>query len=95
MQATTSFRSSRLAPWTAVVLAFAVVVAMAGQADAQVTFADPNLEVALRDALNKPTGAITDADLAGLTELDARERGISDLSDGYQSSRSLLREGMP
>ena len=34
MQATTSFRSSRLAPWTAVVLAFAVVVAMAGQADA-------------------------------------------------------------
>ena len=46
----------------------------------EVTFPDPNLEAAIREALNKQEGAITDGDLAGLTELDASERGIIDLT---------------
>jgi len=46
----------------------------------EVTFPDPNLEAAIREALNKPEGPITDEDLAGLTELDASSRGITDLS---------------
>lgn len=45
-----------------------------------VTFNDRNLEAAVRDALGKPTGDITDADMAGLTRLDASGREISDLS---------------
>ena len=46
----------------------------------EVTFPDPNLEAAIREALNKPEGPITDEDLATLTELDAEGRGIIDLT---------------
>jgi Leucine-rich repeat (LRR) protein len=46
-----------------------------------VVFLDGNLEAAIRYALNKPAGeAITATELAGLTELDAAQRGISNLS---------------
>ena len=46
----------------------------------EVNFPDPNLEAAIREAINKPEGPITDEDLAGLTELDASDSGISDLT---------------
>jgi len=46
----------------------------------EVTFPDSNFEAAIREALNKPEGPITDEDLATLTELDASERGIIDLT---------------
>ncbi|MFC1981621.1 leucine-rich repeat domain-containing protein [Chloroflexota bacterium] len=46
-----------------------------------VTFADGNLEAAIRDALGKPPGEeITAAELAKLTELEANDSSISDLS---------------
>ncbi|MFC1692079.1 PQQ-binding-like beta-propeller repeat protein [Candidatus Latescibacterota bacterium] len=45
-----------------------------------VTFPDPNLETAIREALNIPTGPITDEDLMVLTDLDAQKRDISDLT---------------
>ena len=46
-----------------------------------VTFADPNLEQAVRDALGIPAGQpITKADMARLTDLDASNRGIQNLS---------------
>ena len=46
-----------------------------------VVFLDGNLEAAMRYALGKPVGeAITATELAGLTELDAAQRGISNLS---------------
>ena len=45
-----------------------------------VTFPDPNLETAIREALNKPEGAIYTSDLESLTELDAYRKGISDLT---------------
>jgi len=45
----------------------------------EVTFPDPNLEAAIREALDKPEGPITE-DLARLTELDASERGMSDFT---------------
>jgi uncharacterized protein YjbI with pentapeptide repeats len=50
--------------------------------DAQevVDIADENLEAAIRDALGIPTGPITDADLAGLTELQADLKAITDLT---------------
>jgi murein DD-endopeptidase MepM/ murein hydrolase activator NlpD len=46
-----------------------------------VTFADHNLEQAVRDALGIPAGQpITKADMARLTDLDASNRGIQNLS---------------
>jgi len=45
-----------------------------------VAIADGALEQALRDALDKPSGPLTEADLAGLAELNADGYGIADLS---------------
>jgi hypothetical protein len=44
------------------------------------TFADPNLEAAVREALDMPDGAIYLSDLAGLTSFSASARNISDLN---------------
>jgi internalin A len=68
---------------------FAVVVLVlatlwgGGTAEARplaIAIPDPGLEAAIRDALGKPAGEITEADMATLTSLDARERGIQDLT---------------
>ncbi|NOV00056.1 leucine-rich repeat domain-containing protein [Paenibacillus planticolens] len=45
-----------------------------------VSFTDANLEAAVRDALNKPAGAITAEEIKGLTQLQASGRGIIDVS---------------
>ena len=45
------------------------------------TFANGAIENAVREALGKPTGYISLSDLAGITELDLTNRGISDISD--------------
>ncbi|MBI4286018.1 MAG: matrixin family metalloprotease [Chloroflexi bacterium] len=47
---------------------------------AVVTFPDANLEAAIREALNKATGDITQSDMATLTRLDAISRAIADLT---------------
>ena len=60
--------------------AFAVVV----------SFPDPGLEAAIRDAIGKPTGDIYDTDLSGLTELSASDRGITKI-DGIQNCADLER----
>jgi len=63
---------------------------------------DGGLEQAIRDALSKPTGELTDADLASLTVLDASSRGIVDiegiqgcvnLGELYLSSNSIVGVG--
>jgi internalin A len=46
----------------------------------EVDFPDPNLELAIRKAINKPEGPIYVEDLEGLDELYARGRGIADLT---------------
>jgi len=61
-----------------------VFVAKIGEANGQVVdFPDPNLEQAIREAINKPTGDIYDTDLIGLTSLNAEQRGIANL-EGIQ-----------
>ena len=45
-----------------------------------VTFPDPNLEAAIREAIGKPIGDICQSDLDGLTYLDASYRSINDLA---------------
>jgi len=47
---------------------------------ATVEFADPNLEMAVREAIGKETGAIETSDVAGLESLDCRGLGIQDIS---------------
>lgn len=56
------------------------VLAAGMQATVVVHFNDPNLEKAIRDALNKPTGDITDADMAQITILSISKKDISDLT---------------
>jgi hypothetical protein len=55
-----------------------------------ITFPDPNLEAAVRQAIDKPTGDIYQADLEGLTSLDASWRGIVNLT-GLEHATSLTQ----
>jgi hypothetical protein len=57
--------------------------------DPIVTFPDPNLEAAIREAIGKPSGPIYASDLVGLTSLQARERNIADLT-GLEHCTSLI-----
>ncbi len=60
---------------------FAVAIAVCSTAFGDVvTFPDPNVEAVIRDAIGIPTGDIEDTDLIGLTNLDASDRGITDLT---------------
>ena len=59
------------------VLSAFVLTPLPGQ---EVNIPDANLDAALHQALNKPTGAITDTDLASLTSLAVESRGITDLT---------------
>ena len=45
-----------------------------------VEFVDPNLEAAIREAIDKATGDVYESDLLGLTSLDATQRDITNLS---------------
>jgi hypothetical protein len=55
-----------------------------------VIFPDPNLQVAIRQVIGKPTGDIYQSDLVGLTTLNAGNLGITDLT-GLESCTSLTR----
>ena len=57
-------------------------------ADDTVTFPDPNLEAATREAIGKPDGDIYQSDLVGLTSFSAAGRGIVDLT-GIEHCTSL------
>lgn len=50
---------------------------------------DDGLELAVREALNKPFGCLTTGDLASLTELQAENRGIRSL-DGMEHCTGLI-----
>lgn len=69
---------------------FAAVLLLAGTGvNAQtVTFPDANLETAVREAIPKPSGDITVADMLTLTNLTANGRGIQDLT-GLETARNL------
>jgi len=51
-----------------------------GFSEEPVNFPDENLEQAIRDAIDKPSGEIYPSDLEGLTELNAENNGIENLS---------------
>ncbi len=55
-----------------------------------ITFPDKNFEAAVREAINKPTGDITYADVSGITQLDVSgEFGGSDQPHVYSNIKSL------
>ena len=54
-------------------------------------FPDPNLEAAIRDEIGKPTGNIYQSDLVGITDLNARDRGITDLTGLEYKTASLAK----
>jgi len=60
------------------------------KADSKVTFPDPNLEAAIREAIGKPSGDIYESDLSTstFTTLHAESLGIEDLT-GLQHCTSL------
>ena len=55
---------------------------------AAIEFADANLEAAVREALDRPSGPLTAADLATLTVLNANGRGIQSLA-GLEHATAL------
>ena len=55
-----------------------------------VSFPDPGLEAAIREAIGKPTGVIYDIYLIELTFLDANGRGIANL-DGIRHCSDLVK----
>ena len=56
--------------------------------DDEITFEDPRLEQAVREAISKPSGAILKSDVRGLARLDAESRGIVSL-EGIQFCTNL------
>src|SRR6185295_8917612 len=54
-----------------------------------VTIPDPGLDAAVRTALNKPTGTLTDQDLLNLTILSADNRNIASIA-GLETARNLV-----
>ena len=55
----------------------------------EVSIPDPGLNAAIRQALQKPAGTLTDRDLLSLTNLDARSRNIRSLQ-GLEATRNLV-----
>ena len=45
----------------------------------EVQFGDPNLEAAIREAIDKPEGAITERDLKRIAKLDVPDKNIRDI----------------
>jgi formylglycine-generating enzyme required for sulfatase activity len=55
----------------------------------EVSIPDPGLNAAVRAALQKPTGPLTEQDLLSLTNLDASRRNVGSI-DGLQAARNLV-----
>src|SRR6516164_4886668 len=54
---------------------------------------DPGLDAAIRDALAKPVGPLTEQDLLRLIVLDASNRNVSSIA-GLEAARNLVSLGL-
>src|SRR6266540_1495842 len=71
-------------------LASLVVIGFGTSARSQeVSIPDPGLNAAIREALGKPIGSLTEQDLLGLTNLNARNRNVSSIV-GLEAARNLV-----
>ena len=57
-----------------------VNLAVSAAVDITADFTDPNFLAAVREIIGKPTGAIYDTDVAGITSLNVGDKNITDLS---------------
>ena len=55
----------------------------------EVSIPDPGLNGAVRDALQKPNGPLTEQDMLGLTNLNARNRNVESI-EGLETARNLV-----
>ena len=55
----------------------------------EVSIPDPGLNAAIREALQKPIGPLTEQDLLSLTNLNARRRNVRSI-DGLEAARNLV-----
>ncbi len=70
------------------VLTLALISAITTVSAQEVSIPDPGLNAAIRDALAKPSGPLTEADLLGLTFLSAGGRSINTV-EGLEGARHL------
>ena len=68
-------------------LLFAVSLGCTGLSQIPVSLVDPQLEAAIREQLQMPTGDLTDTSLQNLVWLNAYNRGITNLSGIEFASR--------
>src|SRR5258708_36041705 len=72
------------------VLTFLVLASLAVSTTAQdVSIPDPGLEAAIRAALQKPFGPLTEQDMLSLTNLDASRRNVRSIN-GLDAARNLV-----
>src|SRR5262245_27276224 len=72
----------------AIVLTLALTSFIASAIAQEVIIPDPGLNAAIRQALEKPNGPLTETDLLGLTNLIADARNITNLA-GLEAARNL------
>ena len=66
-----------------------------GSSDKDISFPDPNLELAIRGEIGKPTGKIERSDLEELTTIWADSRGIVDLTGFLNKPKTTTYEKKP
>ncbi len=72
------------------VLSLLILVSFAASSLAQeVSIPDPGLNAAVREALQIPTGPLTEQDMLNLTVLEARGRNVSSI-EGLQAARNMV-----
>jgi hypothetical protein len=77
-----------LKPILSAVLTLAIASVLTTARAQEVFIPDPGLNTAIRDALAKPTGPLTEADLLSLTFLSAGGRSITNVA-GLEAARNL------
>jgi internalin A len=82
-------RNVTIALFIVVVASFCILLS-AAVIENGVIFPDPNLDKAIRGALNKPGGSIYTSDLGGLKSLNASSRGIKNLT-GLENCTNLTK----
>ena len=63
-----------------VIILMQLVICSCDDSEETVTFPDSNLEAAIREAIDKPTGDISKSDVEELTRLEATNIGIKDIA---------------
>src|SRR5215471_14341703 len=75
-------------PCRLLAMGLAVVSPVASLLAQEVLVPDPGLNAAIRAALQKPTGPLTQQDLLSLTSLDASRRNVASIQ-GLEAARNL------